>query len=52
MLGPEPHYVPPTEQDRHVFDSLVPTDHDLRKAAEVIDFERFRAFLGALLQSR
>jgi transposase len=36
----------PTDEDRHVFEILVPTDHYLRKAARVIDFERFRPLMA------
>lgn len=46
MLTPDPHYVPPTEQDRTVFDLLIPADHYLRRAAQVIDFERLRPLMA------
>jgi transposase len=46
MLTPEPHYIPPTEEDRKVFDLLIPADHYLRRAARVIDFERFRSLMA------
>ncbi|MHA2254185.1 MAG: IS1182 family transposase [Candidatus Kariarchaeaceae archaeon] len=36
------YYIEPTEVDLIVFEKLVPSDHLLRKAKEVIDFERFR----------
>jgi len=47
MLGPQPQYSPPTEEDRKFFDALIPPDHYLRRAAAVIDFERFRALMAA-----
>jgi len=46
MLTAVPHYVPPTEPDRKVFDLLIPPDHFLRRAAQVIDFERLRPLLA------
>lgn len=45
MLTPEPYYIPPTEPDRKVFDLLIPAEHYLRRAARVIDFERFRSLM-------
>jgi hypothetical protein len=44
MLRAEP-YTPPTETDREVFQLLVPADHYLRRAARVIDFDRFRRLM-------
>jgi transposase len=35
-------YTLPTEEDRRVFELLVPAGHYLRRAAQAIDFERFR----------
>ncbi len=46
MLTPEPHYIPPTEQDQRVFDLLIPAEHYLRRAGRVIDFERFRSLMA------
>src|SRR5712692_5431092 len=37
---------PLPELDRHVFVSVVPTDHYLRQVAERVDFERFRPRLA------
>jgi transposase len=47
MLGPQPHYTLPTEEDRRVFEALVPSGHYLRRAAQVIDFERFRPLMAS-----
>lgn len=47
MLAAEPQYVPPTDQDREIFAALVPKDHYLRRAAQGIDFERFRPLLAS-----
>ena len=47
MLSPQPHYTPPTEEDRRVFEALVPADHYLRRAAQAIDFERFRPLMAS-----
>ena len=47
MLSPEPHYVLADDEDRKVFDTLVPPDHYLRRAAAAIDFERFRPLTAA-----
>jgi transposase len=47
MLSSLPEYTPPTEDDRRVFDVLIPADHYLRRAAAVIDFERFRPLMAA-----
>lgn len=44
MLRAE-HYTPPTEADREIFQALVPPDHYLRRAAQVVDFERFRPLM-------
>jgi transposase len=46
MLPAEPHYVAPTEEDRRVFDLLIPADHYLRRVARVIDFERSRPLMS------
>lgn len=46
MLRPQPRYTPPTEEDRRVFDALVPAGHYLRRAAQLIDFERFRPLMA------
>jgi transposase len=45
MLHPQPDYAPPTDEDRKVFKALVPADHYLRRAAQVINFERFRPLM-------
>ena len=45
MLHPEPQYTPPTDQDREVFQTLIPADHYLRKAVRTVDFERFRPLM-------
>jgi len=47
MLGPQPHYTPPTKEDRRIFDALVPVGHYLRRAAQLIDFERFRPLMAS-----
>jgi len=47
MLSPEPQYVLASDQDRELFDALVPPDHYLRRAAGAIDFERFRSLAAA-----
>jgi IS5 family transposase len=39
------YYVPFTEQDREIFDLLVPPDHYLRRVLAAVDFERFRPIL-------
>lgn len=44
MLRAE-HYTLPTEEDRMVFELLVPATHYLRRAARTIDFERFRPLM-------
>jgi hypothetical protein len=44
MLRAE-HYTPPTETDREIFQVLVPPNHYLRRAAQTIDFERFRPLM-------
>jgi transposase len=44
MLRAE-HYTLPTEADREVFQLLVPAGHYLRRAAQAIDFERFRPLM-------
>src|SRR5579859_3078194 len=44
MLRAEPYSLP-TEEDRMVFQLLVPPTHYLRRAAETIDFERFRPLI-------
>jgi transposase len=44
MLRAEPYSLP-TEEDRAVFQLLVPPTHYLRRAAQTIDFERFRALI-------
>jgi transposase len=46
MLPPVPRSVPLTEEDRRIFDTLVPPDHYLHRAARVIDFERFRPMMA------
>lgn len=46
MLDPKSGPIPPTEQDREVFDALVPEDHYLRRTAAAIDFERFRPLMA------
>ena len=45
MLGPQLPYRP-TEFDRRVFDIYVPTDHHLRKAAKLIDWDAFHDVLA------
>ncbi len=52
VLRPEPQYTPPTEQDREVFDALVPAGHYLRQAARVIDFDRFRPLMASCYSPR
>jgi transposase len=47
MLRADPVYIPPTEEDRRVFELLVPSDHYLRRAAQFIDFERFRSLMAS-----
>jgi transposase len=47
VLSPQPQYTPPTDEDRKVFAALIPADHYLRRAAMVIDFERFRPWMAA-----
>lgn len=47
MLSPVPQYVLATDQDREVFNALVPPDHYLRRAATAIDFDRFRPLTAA-----
>jgi transposase len=44
MLRAEPYSLP-TEEDLAVFQLLVPPTHYLRRAAQAIDFERFRALI-------
>jgi transposase len=39
------YYVPLTEQDREIFDLIVPPDHYLRRVRAAVDFERFRPIL-------
>lgn len=46
VLSPQPQYTPPTELDRIIFDALIPSDHYLRLAAKVIDFERLRPLMA------
>ena len=46
MLRAEPLYTLPTEEDRRVFQLLVPPSHYLRRAAQTIDFERFRPLMA------
>jgi len=46
MLNPKSRATPPTEQDREIFDALVPDDHYLRRTAKAIDFERFRPLMA------
>lgn len=46
MLDPKSGTLPPTEQDRKIFDALVPEDHYLRRTAAAIDFERFRPLMA------
>lgn len=46
VLGPQPQYSPPTDQDREIFAALIPEDHPLRQAARVIDFNRFRSLMA------
>jgi len=45
-LDPNFRAIPPTEQDRRIFDALVPDDHYLRRTAKAIDFERFRPLMA------
>lgn len=47
MLSPQLQYTPPTEEDRRVFDALIPADHYLRRVATSVDFERFRSAMAA-----
>jgi transposase len=46
MLRAQPQYTPPTNQDQEIFQALIPADHYLRKAARIIDFERFRPWMA------
>jgi transposase len=46
MLSPAPSYTPATEIDRLVFETLVPADHYLRRAVQVLDFDRFRPLMA------
>ena len=46
MLRAEPLYSLPTEEDRRVFQLLVPPDHYLHRVARTIDFERFRSLMA------
>ena len=46
MLDPQSGYIPTTEQDREVFEALVPEDHYLRRTAAAIDFQRFRPLMA------
>jgi transposase len=39
------YYVPLTDQDREIFDLIVPPDHYLRRVQVAVDFERFRPLL-------
>jgi transposase len=39
-------YIPAEEQDRKIFDAIVPADHYLRRVKEVIDFDRCRVDLA------
>jgi transposase len=45
MLKAETPYLCLTDQDREIFDALVPPDHYLRRVKTAVDFERFRAIL-------
>jgi hypothetical protein len=36
-----------SEQDRLIFETLVPADHYLRQVDAVVDFERYRATMAA-----
>ncbi len=46
MLPPA-DYLPPTALDQHIFDTLVPQDHYLRRLVAVVDFERCREELAS-----
>ncbi len=46
MLRAEPLYTLPTEEDRRVFQLLVPPGHYLHRVAQTIDFERFRPLMA------
>jgi transposase len=45
MLKPT-EYIRPTEQDREIFDALVPRDHYLRHVKQTLDFDRYAAILA------
>jgi transposase len=47
MLKAETQYLPLTDQDREIFDALVPPDHYLRLVQAAVDFQRFREILLA-----
>ena len=51
MLGPRKPY-PPTEFDLEVFETYVPDDHHLRKAARVINWDAFHDLLAAFYGDR
>lgn len=36
-----------SDQDHMIFDTLVPSDHYLRRVNAVVDFERYRATMAA-----
>jgi transposase len=51
MLGPRKPY-PPTEFDLKVFETYVPSDHHLRKAAMVINWDAFHDLLAPFYDDR
>ena len=51
MLGPRKPY-PPTEFDLKVFEIFVPSDHHLRKAARVINWDAFHDLLAPFYDDR
>jgi hypothetical protein len=45
LVAESGYYVPLTDQDREIFDLIVPPDHYLRQVLAAVDFERFRPIL-------